>query len=438
MPLILIIVGITGDLAKRKLLPAIRAIARVGVLPKQFQVIGVTRQKEVNIDDVLAHMSDASFVRSHLELFPMEVNDSTEYKRLEARLQEIEQEFGIPAQRLFYLSVPPRASQPIIELLGTSGLAKVPHTKLLLEKPFGVDLASARELVAHINTHFAPEQVYRIDHYLAKETVQNLIVFREHNPLFRGTWNKDCIERILICANEEIGIEGRANFYEQTGALRDLVQSHLLQLAALTLMSHAHGNELKEIPARRLVALKNLRISREVSLEESAHRGQYRGYREEVQNPKSVVETYVSVTLESDDPRFAHVPITLVTGKMMDTKATEVRVFYKKDEDKEGNVLVLRLQPNEGVSLSVWSKRPGYATEIEKRVLDFTYADHYAQLPEAYEKVLVDAINSDHDLFVSSEEVLESWRIIAPLQETWQKSDADLSLYEAGTAPFVE
>lgn len=428
-PSILIIIGVTGDLARRKILPAVEAIAKAGVLPKQFHIIGVTRRSDIHPEDLLVDMKESVFIRDHLTLCTMDMQGLSGYQQLETRLEEIEQEFGSPAQRLFYVSVPPRASRTIIEMLGTSGLAEVPQTKLLLEKPFGVDLSSAVDLVAHIQAHFAPEQIYRVDHYLAKEMTQNLIVFREYNSLFRRTWNKDFIERIEILASEEIGIEGRADFYEQTGALRDIVQSHLLQLAALMLMNPVGQDEMKNVPLRRLDALKSLRVSPHTP----AERGQYKGYREEVKNPESIVETYVKITLESDNPNFVGVPITLVTGKKLGTKATEIRIFYKKEHDREENELVLRLQPNEGVSMSVWSKRPGYEGEIEKRVLDFTYAHHYAELPEAYEKVLVDTMRSDHDLFVSSEEVLESWRIIAPLQQAWEKSNADLVFYEPGT-----
>lgn len=436
-PIILIIIGITGDLAKRKILPAVEAIAKAGVLPKHFQIIGTTRQSDIQIEDVLTDIKDPTFIRDHLFLFTMDVNDPAGYQHLSVRLQEIERGFGAPAQRLFYVSVPPRASRLIVEMLGTSGLATVPQTKLLLEKPFGVDLSSATNLAEHIRAHFAPEQVYRVDHYLAKEMVQNLIVFREYNSLFRRTWNKDFIERILILASEEIGIEGRVDFYEQTGALRDIVQSHLLQLTALMLMRLVGQDEMKEVPKRRLEALKNLSIPSSVPIHTSVRRGQYKGYREEVKNPESVVETYVSVTLESQDPYFVGVPITLVTGKRLGTKTTEIRIFYKKDHEMEENELVLRLQPNEGVSMSVWAKRPGYEGKIEKSVLDFTYADHYEALPEAYEKVLVDVIRSDHDLFVSSEEVLESWRIITPLQEAWRKSHEDLFTYDSGSNPSL-
>lgn len=430
-PLLLVIIGITGDLAKRKLLPAIEAIVRAGMVPKDFRIVGVTRQKGVMVEDVCVGDS-LVFVRSHLDLFYMETDDPSEYTRLTARLRDAERSFGAPAQRLFYISVPPTATRSIIEHLGTSGLARVPQTKLLLEKPFGVDQTSATDLVEHIQNHFKSTQVYRIDHYLAKQMVQNLIVFREQNSLFRRTWNNAYIERILILASETIGIEGRAHFYEETGALRDVVQSHLLQLAALTLMNPTSPIEVKSVPERRLAALKHLHLSAGTR---GVRRGQYRGYRDEVKNQDSTVETYVELTLESHDPNFVGIPIVLVAGKMLGTKTTEIHLYYKKDQDEEANELVLHLQPDEGIAVSIWSKQPGYDEGIEKKTLDFTYADHYGALPDAYEKVLVDVIRSDHALFVSDEEVLESWRILAPIQEAWRTSSRDVFFYEPGSDP---
>lgn len=426
-PTLLVIIGITGDLAKRKLLPAIEAIAQAHALPSKFTLVGTTRKEGVPVEDL--GISTLPFVRDHLELFTMDTDEVMAYGSLAKRLTEIEQGFGAGAQRLFYMSVPPSAVPGIVEKLGVSGLAQVPLTKLLLEKPFGIDAASASNLVAHIEQHFTPEQVYRIDHYLAKQMAQDLIVFRERNSLFRRTWNADFIEHIEIVASEKIGIEGRAHFYEQTGALRDVIQSHLLQLAALTLMSLTKEGELKRVPERRLAALKSLRLS------EGARRGQYTGYREEVGNGVSTVETYIELTLTSDAVEWRGVSIRLVTGKKLKEKTTEIRLYYKKDNDEDANELVLRLQPNEGITLSMWAKRPGYTNGVEKQTLDFTYAEHYEALPDAYEQVLVDVMRGDHDLFVSSEEVLESWRILAPLQERWAKSSEDLFLYEPGTDP---
>ena len=325
-----------------------------------------------------------------------------------------------------------RDSKLIIELIGKSGLSKKEDTKLLLEKPFGIDLQSAIDLIDHISLYFKPKQIYRIDHYLAKETVQNIIVFREGNSLFKKTWNKDFIDKIEIVVSEEIGIEGRANFYEKTGALRDLVQSHLLQLLALTLMDLPKEGHLEEVPFLRREALKQISIPSEKSITNYAKRGQYSGYRDEVTNENSMTETFTSIDLISSDPKWEGVKINLTTGKALKNKTSFIKIFYKKDSN-ESNELTLQLQPNEGISFSVWAKRPGYEHQIGRHALNFTFKDHYSSLPEAYEQVLYNAINSDHSLFTSSEEVLETWRILDLLQKTWASSTYDLIIYKKGS-----
>jgi glucose-6-phosphate 1-dehydrogenase len=401
MPTILIVVGITGDLASRKLLPAVEALAKAGMLPEQFRILGTTRQAQVAENRTRGE--DLAFVEGHMQFFHLDVNDTSAYERLAGRLQEIERDFGSPAQRLFYLAVPPEASKTIIEKLGTSGLAQVPDTKLLLEKPFGIDLPSARDLITHTERYFTSEQIYRIDHYLAKEIAQHLITLHESNSLHMG--DKEYIEHIDILAAEEIGVEGRVHFYEQTGALRDVLQNHLLQLTALTCLSPAteEGESLSE---RRLDALQNISIAPEGLV----RRAQYEGYRAEVGNPHSTVETYVSLTLRSSAPHLAGIPITLTTGKRLPKKLTEIRVVYKKGSDQKSNPLVIQ---DEGT----------FRADMNKRV------------PDAYERLLIEAIRSNQEIFVSSEEVLESWRIIAPVQEAWKKDSADLSFYAPGTTP---
>lgn len=433
VPTLLIIIGITGDLSQRKLLPAIEQIAVAGELPDDFRVIGVSRKKEVTIDDVLPKDKPFSYLREHSEIFHMDPTEEKDYQKLAAHLSSLEKKFGQPTQRIFYLSVPPQVSQSIIGFLGTSGIAALPQTKLLLEKPFGVDLASAKELVANIEKYFAADQVYRIDHYLAKETAQNIIVFRENNSLFKKTWNKDFIESIEITASEFIGIEGRKTFYEQTGALRDLVQSHLLQLAALTLMDTPRAGMLHEVPKHRLAALRHLVLPPHQEVNTFAKRGQYVGYAEEVENPGSTVETFVSLTLYSTDPQWVGVPITLTTGKSLSRKNTEIRVRYKKDQGYEANELVLQLQPDDGVQLFIWAKKPGYSHLVSSHSLRFDFKEFYSFFPEAYEQVLFSGLNSDHTLFASSEEVLETWRILDPIQKAWGLSTDDMVFYKPGS-----
>lgn len=426
-PTILIIIGISGDLSKRKLLPAIGQIVESGKMPEQFKILGVTRQSDINLKDLLHSTTNKEYLRNNTEMFQMDLNNIEDYKKLGSRIEAIEKDFGTSTQCLFYLSVPPTTSKSIIGLLGESGLANKEGVKLLLEKPFGVDLESAKILVDHIDRYFKKEQIYRIDHYLAKETAQNIIVFRDGNSLFKRTWNKDFIEKIEIIFSEKIGIEGRVNFYEQTGALRDY-QSHLLQLLALTLMEIPEREHLDLVPHLRYEALRGLKLKKDGSF-----RGQYKGYREEVNNVDSMTETFASINLESSDPRWQGVKINLTTGKALKEKLSFIKILYKKENDHESNELLLRLQPDEGISFSVWAKRPGYEHQISRHSLNFSFEDHYSALPEAYEQVLFNAINGDHSLFSSSEEVLETWKIIDSLQKAWEQNKDDLIIYEKGS-----
>jgi len=432
-PTIIVIIGISGDLARRKLLPAIGQMAAAGALPEEYCIVGVTRQPDLAVADLLTKTANASAIGKNIELWEMDLAEIKDYNKLSEHLDALEKKFTAPAQRLFYLSVPPQVSRPIIEFLGKSGLAKVKNTKLLLEKPFGVDLASAQELVEQINLHFTSEQIYRIDHYLAKDMAQNIIVFRQDNSLFKRTWNKDFIERIEIVATEDIGIEGRAVFYEQTGELRDWVQSHLLQLAALTLMDIPADRELTTIPTLRLKALQRLHLPAGQPVSANVRRGQYEGYQAEVKNNGSTVETFVSLTLASDDPKWQGVPIILTAGKALDKKFTGIKISYKKDKSHEANELVLRLQPDAGVELCLWAKRPGYEQEVTSHPLKFAFQEYYKDLPEAYEQVLFNSINSDHNLFTSSDEVLATWKILDAIQREWEMSADDLLIYKKGS-----
>ncbi len=432
-PTIVIIIGVTGDLSRRYLLPSLEKIARAGVLPEQFRILGVTR-REVGVDEVLEGVKGSTdFLRKTLDMCQVDLANLDDYEALKAHILQIEKELGGSAQRLYYLSIPPQASQPVVRLLGESGLSKVQNTKLLLEKPFGVDLGSAEELLAYTEQYFSEQQIYRIDHYLAKEMAQNLLVFRDANPLLKHTWSKEFIERIEIVAHESIDIEGRAGFYEQTGALRDVMQSHVLQLAALTLMEPSVVGA-SDIPAKRLAALRSLRIPADKPITDSVLRGQYEDYRTEVENDTSSVETYVQLDLSSSDPRWQGVPIRLSTGKALAERKTAITITYRSDSGLESNSLVLRVQPDAGIEFRLWAKAPGYEQKLVQHPLKFSYGDHYEELPEAYEQVLLDAINSNHTLFTSSDEVRESWRIIRSAQEYWDMHDDDLRFYTKGSA----
>jgi glucose-6-phosphate 1-dehydrogenase len=422
---ILVIFGITGDLSQRYLLPALAEIATNHKLPNDFKIIGVSR-REINTDDVLTGKQEC--LRQYAKPLQMNLESEESYQDLKNEIHELSASFESQPEIIFYLSVPPAGTLPIIRHLGQAGL-NTSGSKLLLEKPFGVDLESARELIEETAKHFPEDQVYRIDHYLAKEMAQNIVVFLGSNTLFRNIWSNQFIEKIEIEAAEQIGIEGRANFYDSTGALRDLVQSHLLQLAALTLMEPCSGVfEFSELPARRLAALKSLKW-----VVGHAVRGQYNAYQEEVQNPGSPTETFVSLDIESTDSRWQGVHISLTTGKNLKEKLTQIRVHFKKSDDSEENMLILRIQPREGIELNLWIKQPGYERKLQKLPLAFTYGQHFERLPEAYEQVLIDAMQSNHSLFASSDEVLASWEILQPIQHMWSMDNTNLVMYNPGS-----
>jgi glucose-6-phosphate 1-dehydrogenase len=417
----LVIFGITGDLSTRKLLPALAQIIDTGDFDT-LSVIGVSR-RELDMHALLSKNLGNAILADRITGFSMDTSSLDDYKRLKDFIDLKEDE-----QLLLYLSVPPGASGQMVELLGQAGL-NMPSSKLLLEKPFGVDLDSARHMIEHIGTYYDQSQVYRIDHYLAKEMTQNIIAFREGNAMFDHVWHNGAIERIEVLALESIGIEGRAQFYEQTGALRDVLQGHLMQLLALVLMEVPHGMDWDDASKMRLNALN------QVQLADPMHviRGQYDGYRNEVNNNDSQTETFASVTLYSDDSRWQGVPLLLATGKNMNEKSTEVRVYFRKSHESQTNCLVFNIQPHEGVEIELFTKRPGYDHELETQTLSFTYPAE-TKLPDAYEQVIVDAIRSRKSLFATSEEVIRSWEILTPIQNHWGATNDDLKQYHPGSS----
>lgn len=449
-PLLLVIFGITGDLSQRKLLPALYHLAAADDLPKQLQIIGVSR-RDIACEEVYGTLekfvqedqfdtSIRDMLVEHTTMRQMDLDSRSDYEALLAELKDCESRFGQDVSRVYYLSIPAGAFGPIVHLLGETGHAATTgkHVpRLLVEKPFGTNLASAHELIKALEEHFSENQVYRIDHYVAKETVQNMLVFRFQNPLFESIWNHRHIDHVEITAYEKLDIEGRAHFYEQTGALRDLIQSHLLQLLAIITMTKPAKLESDDIHAEKLKLLQAVQPA-DPAL---AVRGQYEGYREEVGNEATVIETYAQLSLSIENDTWRDVPITLTTGKALQEKSTEISMCFSAPEDTnhEENRLIFRIQPKEGITLLLQTKRPGIQNITEQAEMEFDYARSFdARRVDAYERVIIDAIRGDQTLFASSAEVIRSWEIIEPVLEAWQSNGESLKLYQKGSSDPVE
>ena len=450
-PLVLVIFGITGDLAQRYLLPALYHLLKSGALPEQLHVVGISR-REVPKDEVYAKL--ASFVgdseyhpelEQHLkdrtEMRQMDLLNEDAYRELLDRLRDIEAGYEDGASRLYHLSIPSQAFTPIIRLLGKTGhnapLANGDAPRLLVEKPFGYDLQSAKDLVTVLSEHFGEEQIYRIDHYVAKETVQNILTFRFQNPLFDSVWNADHISRIEVSARELIDIEGRVNFYEQTGALRDFVQNHLLQLLAITTMSRPPQLDSHDIHKAKLELLSSVRPINPDQVANKAIRGQYEGYRDEVNKPDSNTETYARLELSIDNDQWRGVPVILETGKALEARRTSIKVCFRQREGSDGtqNMITFRIQPNEGITLHLQTKRPGIKDITDGADMDFDYAKSFSERQaSAYERVTVDAIRGDQTLFSSAAEVIRSWEIIENVLEQWSRGGDNLRFYPKGSS----
>lgn len=446
---ILIIFGITGDLSKRKLLPALYHLLSEGILSENMTIIGVSRH-EINVDELLKNVElcvlekdnicnpdGIAKLKSSLQALKLDPAVDEDFVQLGKLLQELDS--GQAKDHLFYMSIPPTAYAPIVKQLGEHGL-NGPKSRILLEKPFGYDLESAESLIKLVGEHFSENQIYRTDHYLAKETAQNLLTFRLHNPMFSALWNNTHIQSVHIRATEQIDIESRVDFYEKTGALRDLIQSHLMQLLALTLM---------DVPADMTSQL--IHLSKQYFLEQllpaepaDSIRGQYEGYKSEVNNDKSTTETFARVKLQHGAERWQGVEMMLETGKAMAAKETSITVTFKSPDGHLPNKLRFEIQPNEGISLDLNIKNPGINIDISRKSLSFDYEQAFqdAQHIEAYERVLIDAIHAEQGLFASAAEVLATWHTLQPIIDAWRPADVaqsstsqDLKFYTKGTKP---
>jgi len=452
-PTILVIFGITGDLSKRYLLPSLYYLIKGGLVHEKTQILGVTRGsttveelfQKVNLgtgkDGEQPDAAILQAIHNQTTMFQMDLDDPTAYDALLQKLNSIEEANGVCMNRLYYLSIPPKAYLPVIGLLGQAGLnTSCQHgnaaTRVLVEKPFGFDLASAEALIAEASQHFSEDQTFRIDHYMAKETVQNILTFRFKNPIFEAVWNHEHVSAIEIRAKQQIGIEGRAVFYEPLGALRDFIQSHLIQMLGIITMDKPEMLDSQHIHAGKQAALDQMAPVPAEQVVQLTKRGQYKGYRQEVENQESVTETFAEINVLSHAERWQGVPIKLLTGKALDEHKTEVRIIFRGTEKIANNELLFRIQPDEGFELNLVTKKPGYTDEVQPTAMEFSYKSGFNNdgHPNAYERVLVDAFRGDHTLFATDKEILASWRIVQPVLDAWAKTSDDLQFYEPGSA----
>jgi glucose-6-phosphate 1-dehydrogenase len=466
-PCAVVIFGTTGDLSRKKLIPAIYDVANRGMLPAGFVVLGFARRDWDHGDfEALARESAQAHARTpwreevwarlsgSMKFVPGSFDDDGAFDQLAQTLDDLRDTHGIGGNAAFYLSIPPAAFPTVLKQLARTGMADNAKSggwrRVVVEKPFGHDLDSARELNALVDDVFTAQDVFRIDHYLGKETVQNMFALRFANALFEPVWNGRYVDSVQITMAEDVGIGTRAGFYDAAGAARDVLQNHLLQLLSLTAMEEPTSFDAAEIRAEKLKVLRAIRPPSDVV--HDTVRGQYQagwvageravGYLEEENvPPDSTTETYVAVKLAVQNRRWAGVPFYIRTGKRLPRRVTEIAVLFKKaphlpfapaDIEMLGhNQLVIRVQPDEGVTLKFGSKVPGTAMEVRDITMDFQYGEAFTESsPEAYERLIVDVLIGDRTLFPDAAEVEASWRVVDPLEAAWAGSKPEP--YRAG------
>ncbi len=474
-PCIMVIFGATGDLTARKLLPALYNLNKEGLLPSRFACVGFARREKTN-EEFRQEMEKGvqEFSRTKpvdkevwnafsdkLYYHQSEFDHDEGYEQLAELLKNLDSKHGTKGNRVFYLSTQPSFFPTIVEKLSQHHLIYKENeghdkwSRVIIEKPFGQDLDSAVALQKEISQYLDESQIYRIDHYLGKETVQNLLVFRFSNPLFEAIWNNRHVDNVQITVSEEIGIGSRGRFFEEAGMLRDIVQNHMMQLLSLVCMEPPNSSKADAIHNEKVKVMEAIRPFPKDKIDEFAIRGQYGpgyingksvvGYRQEENvSPNSAVETFAAMELFIDTWRWSGVPFYLRAGKRLPKRATEIAIVFKpvpvflyQETGKtiEQNVLAIRIQPDEGISLKINCKVPGINGPIQPVKMDFQYGSYFGSAPpEAYERLILDCMAGDNTLFARVDEVLASWKLLTPLLKHWQENKpSGFPNYAAGT-----
>lgn len=451
----LIIFGVTGDLSRKKLMPAVYDLANRGLLPPGFALVGFARREWENQDfekevyEAVKQYARTPFnenvwtqLARGIRFVQGEFDDDASFERLKATIEELDRDRGTMGNHAFYLSIPPKSFPQVTEQLRNSGLAEQKEgqwRRVVIEKPFGSDLKTARELNNVVESVFPPDSVFRIDHYLGKETVQNILALRFANQLYEPIWNSNYVDHVQITMAEDIGVGGRAGYYDGIGAARDVIQNHLLQLLALTAMEEPVSFDATDLRAEKEKVLSAVRLPKDLST--ATARGQYSGgwqggekvvgfLEEDGMNPESTTETFAAIKLEIGTRRWAGVPFYLRAGKRLGRRVTEIAVVFKRApqylfaESQTGtlgqNALVIRVQPDEGVTIRFGSKVPGASMQVRDVTMDFGYGHSFTEAsPEAYERLILDVLLGDPPLFPRHEEVELSWKILDPIEEFW-------------------
>jgi glucose-6-phosphate 1-dehydrogenase len=464
----LVIFGVTGDLSRKKLMPAIYDLANRGLLPPGFALVGFARRdwedqdfSQVVYESVKEHARTPfreevwNQLAQGFRFVPGEFGDPAAFEQLKQTIEELDRLRGTNGNHAFYLSVPPKFFPNVVKQLKESGLSDGgPDSwrRVVIEKPFGHDLASAKELNRVVGEVFPPKSVFRIDHYLGKETVQNILALRFANTMFEPIWNRNYVDHVQITMAEDIGIGGRAGYYDGIGAARDVIQNHLLQLLALTAMEEPGSFEADAVFAEKVKVLSAVQLP--ADLAKHTVRGQYTGgwqggekvlgfLEEDGIAPDSITDTYAAIKLEIDTRRWAGVPFYLRTGKRLGRRVTEIAVVFQRaphlpftdtmTEELGQNALVIRVQPDEGVTVRFGSKVPGTSMEVRDVSMDFQYGEAFTESsPEAYERLILDVLLGDAPLFPRNEEVELGWEILDPIEQHWAETDKPAQ-YPAGT-----